>query len=131
MKIHKKLKYFILPIALCLTIVGTMNTTPIYANTIDNTNIATPNWWPGNPNPQPGTEDWFFQNPSYGTNAPDAVARRCGQEAIFDALVPAAAEEAFVMWFAKKAFDIGTFGLSFVANMTYNYAMCLWRSGVR
>lgn len=91
----------------------------------------TPYWWPGNPNPQPGTEDWFFQNPSYGSSAPDPVAKQCGYDAIVDALLPSAVEEAFMNWYLKKQFDIYTFGLSFAVNVTYNYAVCLWRSGVR
>lgn len=114
-----------------MLILCTTSKNPVYAATNNNgSNESTPLWWPGNPNPQPGTEDWFFQNPTYGGNAPDPVARECGKDAVFDALLPNSAA-AFAKWYALRKFDLYTFGLSFAANVTYNYAICLWRAGVR
>ena len=108
-------------------------TVPVCAESIDfkeGTQEVSPNWWPGNPNPQPGTEDWFFQHPNYGSNAPDPVAKECGYQAIVDSLLVPSGIAAFNTWYLKKKFDLYTFGLSFVAEVTYNYATCLWRSGV-
>ena len=111
------------------------STTSVYASSNNvNTNndiLIQPRWWPGNPNPQPGTEDWFFQNPTYGTNSPDPIAKECGKKAIYDALMPSLAIDAFVTWYAKRKFDLYTFGLTFVAEVTYKYATCLWEAGVR
>lgn len=115
-----------------LLILCTTSKNPVYAATNNNgSNESIPKWWPGNPNPQPGTEDWFFQNPTYGTSSPDPIAKECGKEAIYDALVPSLAIEAFATWYAKRKFDLYTFGLTFVAEVTYNYATCLWDAGVR
>lgn len=124
-KMKKVFKIF-----LVLAIMACMFPVSISAEEPEDTEV-TPYWWPGNPNPQPGTEDWFFQNPTYGTNSPDPVARECGKKAIYDALVPSLAIDAFIAWYAKRKFDLYTFGLSFVVNVTYNYAACLWSSGVR
>ncbi len=38
-----------------------------------------PTWWPGNPNPQPGTEDYLFQyySPNFGSSASKPTVNAC------------------------------------------------------
>lgn len=86
-----------------------------------------PRWWLGNPNPIPGTEDWFFQNQNYGSNAPIAFSRDCAKQALKDALIPGGTIEAINYWLLKKAFSIGSFGVGYI----YSYGLCLWNKGVR
>lgn len=90
----------------------------------------TTRWWPGNPNPQPGIEDWFFQNQNYGSNAPIAFSRDCAMQALKDALIPGGTAEAINYWLLKKAFSVGSFGVGFGVGYMYSYGACLMSKGV-
>lgn len=107
------------------------SSTNVYASTNDaNTNndvLIQPRWWPGNPNPQPGTEEWFFQHPDYGPKGDSQIAQKCAIEALFPSLGSSALSE-ITIWIAKGVFSVGSFGISFGSGFVVSYGVCVWNA---
>lgn len=95
-----------------------------------NNNVIKPNWWPGNPNPQPSTEDWFFQHMDYGGNAPSGIAKACAVEAFNNTYINTMSS-AVVAWAAGGAFSLSVFAATFGFSYVMDYAKCMYRHGVR
>lgn len=91
----------------------------------------TTRWWPGNPNPQPGTEDWLYQNYSknLGNNASQVVAESCALSALVGGSFTAA-EATIGTWVKGKKFSLGSFVLTFGIGAASGYAQCLVVNGI-
>ena len=96
----------------------------------EGTQEVSPNWWPGNPNPQPGTEDWFFQHPDYGSNAEPHQADKCAQKAFDDAYIYNMTES-IAVWVVTGSFSLAAFATAFGTSYAISYATCLYNEGVR
>ena len=84
-------------------------------------------WWPGNPNPQPGTEDWLFQHysPNLGSTAPKATIDSCLVSVGLD--LCAAAVKAF---FQTGPWTLRRFVTYFGVALAESYALCLIAKGI-
>ena len=101
----------------------------ISADEIENADIVS-YWWSGNPNPKPGTEEWFFQNPNYGGKAKSHQAKKCAQKAFDDAYI-SNMSGAITAWLATGAFSLAGFTATFGSGYLISYASCLYKDGVR
>lgn len=115
-------KFFISFGTASIILAGSLN--PVLANTtgmarIDGGGYETM-WWPGDPNPEPGTEAWLQLHGNVTTND-STVARRCALEAVGSSIAPSS----IYSWVAKGAFSVASFGLAFGIDWTYNYWKCI------
>lgn len=80
-------------------------------------------WWPGNPNPAPGSEAWLQL---YGYTAPKNVetARRCAVEAL--GIAPTASS--LISWLAKGVYTVSSFCRTFGADFVGNYFSCVLKT---
>lgn len=82
---------------------------------INNEQISiAPTWWPGNPNPQPGTEDWMFQNQHYAP--PSDLAKKCAIKAMGGGSLSSIG--AFLKFGASIGLAIRTFGVGWAISYT-------------
>lgn len=86
-----------------------------------------PTWWPGNPNPQPGTEDWLFQHysPNLGSSAPKSTVSACLVAIGID--LSKAAVKAF---FESGKWTLSRFVSYFGIALAESYATCLIGKGI-
>ena len=91
-----------------------------------NGSTYTPDWWPGNPNPQPGSEDWLFQHysPNLGSTAPKGTVSTCLVSIGFD--LTWAAVTAF---FKTGPWNLKRFVTYFGTTFAVSYANCLVSKG--
>lgn len=128
MKSHKEKKVFI--IMLSFIFIFTFLIVPVSAMDNENTVNENPSteistfWWPGNPNPIPGSEAWLQQHGGIKAKS-SAKAKACGIKALKDAFIPGTAEAAIGTWLLKQVFSVTSFGLSFGVNAAYNYYQCV------
>ena len=128
--IKKLLSYF----AVLSLFVMCASSTNVYASSNDaNTNndvLIQPRWWPGNPNPQPGTEDWFFQHPDYGKNATKLQAEECGKSALIGATTSLVVA-GFATWLSGGVFTVALFAKTFGEGLVGTYGTCLFEKNVK
>lgn len=83
-----------------------------------------PRWWPGDPNPQPGSQEWLWTHASYTTSS-SAKAKKCGLKALKGAVIVGGVDRAVEKWVLKAIFNVGTFAASFGLSFAYGYYTCL------
>lgn len=99
---------------------------PIDAKSIEAaTTVNQPNWWPGDPNPQPGSEAWLQLHASVKPGNME-VARSCALQALAPSGVGAGAES-FITWLYQGVWTVGSFAASFGLNWTVGYFDCIIR----
>lgn len=124
-------------IAVCMLSISTINT---HANDSDSPTLVLvpldtsgvyedgtapqPRWWPGDPNPQLGSQEWLWTHTSYTTPS-SAKAKKCGLEALKGATITGGAQRAVEKWLLKLAFNVGSFAASFGIGFAYSYYTCL------
>ena len=86
-----------------------------------------PTWWPGNPNPQPGTEDYLFQHysPNLGSSASKSTVSACLVNVGID--LGKAAVKAF---FQSRPWNLRRFVIYFGVALAESYAICLITKGI-
>ena len=126
MKIFKKFVCLLLIFGLCSV---NMNQVVVKAADLKNQSLLQPNWWPGNPNPQPGTEDWFFQNLTYGANATKLQAEGCVKSALIGAGF-SISFLALATWVSAGTFTLAAFGSTFGTGLITSYGACLFEKNV-
>lgn len=80
----------------------------------------TPRWWPGNPNPLPGSEAWL-QNHMY-LPAPSVTARRCASSA----LIGTSLTSGVGAWITRGPLTAFSFGATFGAGYLISYTLCVY-----
>ena len=77
-------------------------------------------WWPGNPNPAPGSEAWLQL---YGYTAPSdaTTARKCAIQALGGSFNPAS----IASWIAGGTYTVLNFARSFGAGWAVAYFSCV------
>lgn len=88
------------------------------------TQLSRARWWPGDPNPEPGTEAWLQLHGSTTTSDP-TVARRCAVQALAGAIIPGGIDAAVHKWILKGVFSVSSFALSFSISWCYGYFTCI------
>lgn len=98
--------------------------TPICAQQINTSGeTASPNWWPGDPNPQPGSEAWLQQNAN--VRASDmTTARKCALEALIGSGI-GSSSDAFISWLGRGVWSVGSFAQSFGVSWVVSYFYCI------
>lgn len=120
------MKKKILVISVCLFIIVNLFT-PIWAEPMikskdENSNVyaVTPRWWPGNPNPEPGSEAWL-QNHMY-LPAPSEKARSCA----YSTLINTTLTSGVSAWLSRATLTAYSFGITFGAEYLVSYALCVF-----
>lgn len=85
---------------------------------------VSPRWWPGNPNPVPGSEAWL-QNHMY-LPAPSATARRCAKSALTGSVVTGGITAGVEKWIIKGILTGASFGASFGIGYIVSYTQCVF-----
>jgi len=131
----KKFLSSILVITLCLILLPTSvlaeeETVESYEPMRISSGISS-RWWPGNPNPPYGSEDWLFQNYGYnfGSSAPSDIAKGCALQALIGGGISGAETLAYT-WSTGGVFTLGVFVFKFGAGAATGYAGCLIYNGI-
>ena len=82
-----------------------------------------PTWWPGDPNPKPGTEAWLQQNYYVGPGNIE-LARRCALQALLPAGIKAGSKS-LIIWLANGAWHLGSFAGTFGLKFAVEYCSCI------
>ncbi|MBF0579390.1 hypothetical protein IM774_06285 [Erysipelotrichaceae bacterium RD49] len=99
---------------------------PINAKSIEaSPTINQVNWWPGDPNPRPGSEAWLQQNTNVRAGNMEA-ARRCGLQALAPAGIGAGADT-FYIWLMQRVWTVGSFARTFGISWVVGYFDCIIR----
>ena len=97
---------------------------PINAKSVEASLTAVqPRWWPGDPNPRPGSEAWLQQHASVKPGNME-VARRCALQALAPSGIGAGAGE-FISWLTKGVWTVGSFAQSFGISWVVGYFDCI------
>ncbi len=86
-----------------------------------------PTWWPGNPNPQPGTEDYLFQHysPNFGSSASKPMVNACLVSMGIDL-----AKSVVKAFFKKGPWNLKRFVIYFGLALAESYVTCLITKGI-
>ena len=86
-----------------------------------------PTWWPGNPNPQPGTEDYLFQHysPNFGSSASKPTVSACLVSMGID--LTKSVVKAF---FKTGPWNLKRFVVYFGVALAESYITCLITKGI-
>lgn len=92
----------------------------------------TTRWWPGNPNPQPGTEDWLFQNYgyNYGSNGSTKITENC----LLSALIGGGVGGAYTLVETMKKggkLTLNRVVSAFGVSTATSYVACLIENGIK
>ena len=79
-------------------------------------------WWPGNPNPEPGSEAWL-QLYGYKTPGNPTIARKCALEALGGSF----GASSIASWIAGGTFTVLNFARTFGASWAVGYLACIIR----
>ena len=122
---------------LCMGIPTFAKETPVtisldpYQNSYTNTQQTTVNdnlpqarWWPGDPNPQPGSQEWLW---THATMKPNTAtkAKKCAINALLLGGFKGSAESAVVTWITKGIFTLGSFAATFGIGFAVDYFSCI------
>ena len=78
-----------------------------------------PTWWPGDPNPKPGTEAWLQQNAHVGPGNME-LARRCAVQAGIGA-----GSRLLIDWLYTGVWTLESFVMTFGRDFAVDYFMCI------
>lgn len=101
-------------------------------NEMNQSSLIQPRWWPGNPNPQPGTEDWLYQNysPNLGSSASSSVAEDCSLSALIGGGV-SVTSNTLKNFISGKKYTLAIFITYFGVGYAEGYAACLIYNGIK
>ena len=87
---------------------------------VENPDDPEPRWWPGNPNPFPGSEAWLQQHIDYSSGDP-TKSRECLIEAFgFGSLTGEA-----LSWLAAGTFTVASLLKSFGTGIAISWLLCM------
>lgn len=97
-----------------------------YETTEEDNTTPQPRWWPGDPNPQPGSQEWLWTHATMTPGTP-TKARSCAIEAITVGGLGNSALSKVSSWIAREVFTVASFASSFGVGAAINYLQCILR----
>lgn len=81
-------------------------------------------WWPGDPNPQPGSQEWLWTHAQMKPGSP-TKAKKCAKQALIKGGFTGSAESAVVTWMLGNVFTLGAFAATFGVGFSVEYFNCI------